>query len=214
MKHGKATTAGLLALWFFLGGLSGLHAEVRKSLDDLKHALGWDSLKLSVVEKDAQGRPTLERYSGKDNLVARNTSYYPGGEKTSKTVTVVSKETDQTLYLERMDWLENGDLESVYMKDNLYNKKGNPTKSRINEKQYVNGQLTLNIKKKYSSESGDWTMLYKQTVRYYKNGNLKERITENPSSHEKERETWTEKRDSLGIKERTRKWDELKNSWE
>jgi hypothetical protein len=209
---GRRTALGLMTAILCLGGWT-LQAGVKKDIENVKHALGWDTINLTVVEKDAAGRPTLEREINAANRVERKTSYFPNSKKASQTVTVVAKTTDKTLYTEKQDWNDDGTRKYSLVEDDNFIGKGKQTKGQILEKEFQNGNLTMELKKKYSHKKDNWDVTEKQTVSYYENGDMKERITETSPPEKKIRETWSEKKGTLGRKKTTHKWSTSKGEW-
>lgn len=208
----RAAAPAMMAAWLCLGAAALDAAPIPRRVDNLKHALGWDNLHLDLVEKDAAGRPTLESESNKVNRVARRTTYYADGKKASQIFTVVELATDKTLYLGKRDWIENGDLGSTFERDDVFNAKGHPQKGWINERHFRRGRLVMDVKRKYSDETGDWTVMTMQTLSYYEDGDLQERITNTPTSPRKW-EVWgqkTGKERKLTVKT----WNSSSKSWQ
>ncbi len=208
----RSTVRGLMAA-LCLGAAALAGAGIPKRVAAMEHALGWDSLSLKVIEKDADGRPTLEGESNSENRVARRTSYYPSGKKAAQTFTVVELATDKTLYLGKRDWIENGDLDSSYVRDDIFNEKGHPKRGWVNERHFRKGRLVMDVKRNYYPETGDWLVLYRQTLSYFDDGDLQERITENPPS-KKTWETWGPKEGGAARKLTLKKWNAAGKNWQ
>lgn len=195
-------------------GYGPLDAGVRKNIENVKHALGWDTINLKTIEKDAALRPTLERENNLANRVERKTSYHANGKKKSQSVTVISKTGGKILYESKNEWDDSGTIQASYVQDDAYNANGRQTKGQIVEKKYQGERLSSEVKKKFSPATGDWAVTYKQAISYYEDGDLKERVTENPQTGDKERETWSEKQGALGRKESKKKWNASIKQWE
>lgn len=208
----KHLAPALLALSLAWAG-SRLWAGVSDRIDSMRHALGWDSLSLKVQEKDSSGRPTLEGETKGGNRMSRVTVYYPSGKKLSQIFTVVEIATDKTVYLGKRDWIESGDLDSSYVRDDIFNAKGHPQRGWINERHFRRGHLVMEVRRNYAPETGDWTTQYRQTLSYYDDGDLQERITEN-SPTKKKWESWGEKAEGKTRKASVKNWNRTLNVWE
>lgn len=211
-KHVKK--AALLAL---LGGFglmaAGAEAGVSKAMGEMKHALGWDALNLKVAERDSAGRPTLERDFNGANKVERKTSYHGNGKKAEQETFVVAKDSGKTLYTEKQSWDDLGRLEKIFIQDDAYHADGKQVRGESSEKEYDHGRLVKEVKKKYSAETGSWGTIYVQNVSYYDNGDMKERVTEEPPRDKKTKESWGDK-GAMGRKKTTHQWNASKNEWD
>jgi hypothetical protein len=203
----------ILAVLLFLASAM-LNAGVLQSLENFKHSLGWDTFNLDLIEKDPAGRPTLERQNNTANLVERKTSYHANGQKNTQTFTVLAKGTDNMRTLDKRVWNENGNPESLFTQDNSFNSKGEQTQGQIIELSYNEGRLATETKKKFYNLTGDWALTYKQSISYYKDGDMKERVTERLPENNNKRETWSETKRSLGREQTTQKWNPSISQWQ
>jgi hypothetical protein len=210
--HVKKTGLLIMALGFGLAA-GGARAGVSKAMGEMKHALGWDALNLKVVERDSGGRPTFERDSNGANKVERRTKYHGNGKKASQETLVVAKDSGKTLYTEKQSWDDSGRLEKIFVQDDDYHADGKQVRGENSEKEYDHGRLVKEVKKKYSAESGSWGTVYEQTVSYYDNGDMKERVTEEPPKDRKTKESWGDK-GAMGRKKTTHRWNASKNEWD
>jgi hypothetical protein len=188
--------------------------ELDKSLGKLQHALGWDSLNLKVLEANEGGQPLLERDVNAENTVERVTSYHPGGRKEGQRLTVVSRSGKQLLYEKRSAWDSSGDIAHRYLQDSSFDTRGGQTKGSLSEEDYEYGRLTKERLQAYSPGSGANQTYFLQTVTYYDDGDMKERITEKPLENVKERETWGETKGAEGRSWATSKWAAFKGAWD
>jgi hypothetical protein len=212
VKFFKKIALGLITVWFSLGGAT-LQAGIKKSVENIKHALGWDTINLKIMERDPAGHPTWEHESNAANHVDRKTSYQKNGNKDWQTVTVVSKTNKKTLYVDKKIWDEKGDLESVRVQDDVFHGDGRQMKGQITEQKYQDGRLIDELKKRYSPMTRDWGVTSKQAITYYADGDMKERLTEYPPSDEKKRESWSEIKEALGRKVTMASWDSATGNW-
>jgi hypothetical protein len=212
MGMNRTVKAGGWALALLLAfGAAPLQAK-SKAWGNMKHALGWDAMNLTVVESDSAGRATLEREVNGANKVERATSWHGNGKMASRKTTVVSKESGKTLYTEKKNWDEAGNLEMAYEQDDEY-KGDEQVKGQIHEQQYADGRLTEETRKKWRPGSG-WELVYHQKISYYDDGDMKERVTEEPKEKEKKLETWGERENKLSQRKHdVKKWDEKTESW-
>jgi hypothetical protein len=216
-RHGNATKKLLmLAVLLCLGmgtARAGVQRDVDRDVDELKHALGWDTLNMKTVKEDGAGRPTLERDGNLVNRVERETSYFANGKKATQAVTVSGKKSKKTLYFGKKTWSEDGAPVDFSAEDDAFNGDGKQMRGHIDDRQYKNGRLAYELKKEYSAVTGQWGDTSRRTVSYFEDGDMKERITEEPASDEKTRETWGAKDGLLGRKEFTDTWDSSKGAW-
>ncbi len=215
----KLILTAAAAMIMALGAVQVRANAVSRSLDkdygELKHALGWDTVALKTVEKDSHDRPTLERDFNAANKVERKTSYFPDGKLKTQWVTVVSKSKDLTLTDIKKEWNHGGELEHSFVQDNAYNRKGKQDKGQIDEENYTGNKLAQEIRKVYEPKEGSWKTVHMVTISYYKDGDVKQKLTEKPQSGEKERETWSPDKAAAGGREKTtQKWNSTKASWE
>jgi hypothetical protein len=204
---------GLVAALLSVGAASA-QASAKRSLEEMKHALGWDTINLKVIEKDKAERATLEREDNAANRVERKTSYHDNGRKSAETVTVVSNGSGKTLYVGKKAWMESGDPASVTVEDDVFSDGGKQLKGVTVAKEFKYGRLVEEERKRYSAKKG-WSPSFKQTISYYEDGDMKERVTEELASKDKEkvRETWGPKLGDAGRKASTEKWNWTKGSW-
>jgi hypothetical protein len=223
MNHKKIGTvkAALMAALLCLGATAAhagvirdLNKDLDRDVDNITHALGWDALDLRTVDQDEQGRPTLERSDNLVNLVERRTGYYSDGQASWQILTVVSQNSGKTLYYSKKTWLEDGKVDSNYSEDDLFNGDGKQMKGGILDLQYSGGLLTFKVRKRYSPVSDNWGFTLKQTFAYYNDGDLKERVSVDPSTDEQTRETWGVRRGTLGRKEYVEQWNSSRGVWE
>jgi hypothetical protein len=219
-KIGKVKTA-LMAALLCLGGASAqagvirdLNKDLDRDLDNITHALGWDALVLKTVDRDEKGRPTLERSDNLVNLVERRTGYYYDGQAAWQTLSVVSQNTGKTLFYSKKTWLESGKPDSAYSEDDVFNGEGKQVKGSILDLQYNDGLLTFKVRKRYSPITDEWGFTLKQTMTYYNDGDLKERVSVDPSTDEQTRETWGVREGSLGRQKHVEQWDSSSGAWE
>jgi hypothetical protein len=213
--RGKRTATLLAVLMMAAAGLhAGAERDIKKGFEDFKHALGWDTINLHSVEQDSAGRPTLERENNASNLVERKTSYQPNGNKDRQSVTVYSKSSKKRLFTEDKAWNDKGDLDSDRMQDDVFHKDGRQMRGLIIDKTFKDGRLVTELRKHYSAATDAWSLPLKQNIAYYADGDMRERITENPAGDERIRESWSEKEGVLGRKETTTRWNEPKSVWE
>jgi len=207
------TFAGIFLL------LPGLHADgvqvsVEKGVDELKHALGWDTLNMTTIEKDSFGRVTLERNNDLVNRVKRETTWFADGKKESETVSVIGKTSGRTLYFSKKAWGDDGNILSVDIEDNAFKSRKKQIGGQIEKQQYENGRLIAENHKHYSATSDGWNDTFKESILYFDDGDMKQRVTENPVTGEKSREIWGEKSGVLGRVETTQNWDNAKSVWD
>jgi hypothetical protein len=211
------TGLGMLLLFFSVTTLqvrADVQRDVQKDVDKMEHALGWDAVNLKVIEADKMGLPTLERDSNEINRIERTTSYHSNGKKESQTLTVVAKANNKTLYHERKEWSKSGRLTEDNVEDDAFNGDGKQMAGLIDEQTDRDGRLTMEVKKRYSVATNDWGLVYKQSLSYYGNMDMKERITEDPTSDSKTQETWGPKYGDEDRKETTKKWDSTSGTWQ
>lgn len=208
---------GLLALGMLLGASplqAGMKKDIKKNIENLKHALGWDTINLTTVDADEEGRATFERENNAANIVERRTSYQANGNKNTQSVMVLSKTSKKILFTEKKTWNDKGDLDSDYTQDDVFKKDGRQMQGLIVDRNFKDGRLVAEMTKRYSADAAEWGLPLKKTISYYPDGDMKERITENPVGGEKTRETWSEKQGTLGRKSTTTKWNIPKSIWE
>jgi hypothetical protein len=207
--------ASMLALCTFSLEANTLTRKIDKGFGNMQHALGWDTVSLKTVNKDKEGRPTLERDENASNSIERTTAYHADGKKQNQWVTVVSKARGKSLTDEKREWNAQGELTQSSIQDNAFSAKGAQTKGEIHEKNYTNGKLTQEIKKEFLPKAKSWETVYMATISYYENGDMKQRLVEKPLSNEKVQQTWAEQEGAIGgRKETTQKWNIAKNMWE
>lgn len=219
-KLGKVKTA-LMAAMLCIGSASAqagvirdLNKDLDRDLDNITHALGWDALVLKTVDRDEKGRPTLERSDNLVNLVERRTGYYYDGQPAWQTLSVVSQNTGKTLFYSKKTWLESGKPDSAYSEDDVYNGEGKQVKGSILDLQYNDGKLTFKVRKRYSPVTDEWGFTLKQTMTYYNDGDLKERVSVDPSTDEQTRESWGVREGSLGRQKHVEEWNSSSGAWE
>ena len=190
-------------------------ASAKRSFEELKHALGWDTINLKVITKDGGDRATLEREDNAANRVERKTSYHPNGRKADETVSVVSNGSGKTLYLGHKAWTDGGDPVSVVVEDDVYSDGGTLQKGLTVDKQFKFGRLISEERKRYSARQKDWSPAYRQEISYYDDGAMKERVTQDlrPDDKDKVRESWGEKAADGVRLARTEKWDWTKGGY-
>jgi hypothetical protein len=222
----SATRASGTALWgaILLALMAGPDPATAESLErkldhgygDVKHALGWDTASLRVVERDKAGNAVIERDSNASNDIERRTSYYENGNKKARSVVVVSKRGGKLLTEQKTTWGKAGQLESSYTQDNAFDKKGAQTQGLITERDYEGERLVHESGRAYSAEEKAWSIVHLEDISYFSDGDMKERIIEEPLTGNKERETWSESKGALGMgrKRSVQKWDLDKGSWE
>lgn len=195
------------------GAAKDLGRSIDRGMDKIQHALGWDTLTLGMVEQDAAGRPTIERDSNSQNRVERLTSYHKSGNRDTQTVTVLAKGSGRTLYSGKSTWSDKGDLESTHSEDLAYHGDGKQSKGRIVHQQFSLGRLMLETRQKYSPATQSWGEDYKQTLSYYEDGDMKDRLTERPGADKKTLEVWSVKKGALGRSLSLSRWDSSTGSW-
>ena len=209
--------AGLLAL-AAAGPLSANETthDIHQIFGNMKHALGWDTLNLKAVEKNDAGRPTLERTANAANKIERRTEYYGDGKKKkSQTVTVTAQDSGKVLTEEKKDWASSGKLERRLIQDNAYDDQGNQLKGEIHLKEYTDGRLTHQVKKRFLRDSGKWELLFEASFSYFSDGDLKERVKEEPLKGTKVRETWSAHENAVSKRKKTvQRWDGASKSWQ
>jgi hypothetical protein len=208
----KLSTAAVAALLCF--GSVNAQASVRRDMDELKHALGWDTIDMKTVETDKAGRPTLERSDTLVNRVERRTSYFSNGAKDTEDVTVIARHSKKTLYSSKKSWNDNGDAVSADVEDDVFSRSGILRRGHNTEMDYQNGRLVGEVVKRYSASAGAWEDTRKQTISYYDDGDMKERVTEYLPSGGKTRESWGIKDGVLGRQETDSAWDVPKGVWD
>jgi hypothetical protein len=210
----------LLTLACVFSGFEQLHAGVQKDVevglqrdvDEMEHALGWDTLDLKVLQTGGHG-PTLERNTNAVNRISRTTSYFDNGEKAKQEVTVVDKSNEKTLYCGKKSWNSKGDLTKSYEKDDAFNGDGKQVKGHIVDSVMLHGRLVTELRKSYSPTTDSWGVTLKQQISYYDDGDMRERVTLRPAADEKTREHWSNKDRLVGRKEVTSSWDSSSGKW-
>lgn len=211
-KFGK-TMALYAAASFLLVGGRVLDAGVRRDVDKLKHALGWDTMNLKTLAENKAGQATLERDANLVNRVERRSAYFSNGKLSTQVTTVSDRKSKRTLYSGKKTWSEDGAPVSVAMEDDTFNGDGMQMAGRIDEQEFKGGRLFFEGKKEYSPGTGQWGDSSKQTITYFDDGDMKERLTEFPASDEKTRENWGKKDGVLGREETTMTWNSSKGTW-
>lgn len=204
---------GMMTALLCLGAVSA-QASVHRDMDELKHALGWDTLDMKTVEQDKAGRPTLEKSNTMVNRVERQTTYFSNGNKAEEVVTVIARHSKKTLYLSKKTWNDSGDLVSANVEDDAFSRSGEQLKGHNTEMDYQNGRLSSEVVRRYSASAGHWEDARRQEISYYDDGDMKERVTEYLPSGGKDRESWGAKDGVLGRQETDDAWDTLKNAWD
>ncbi|HTB21805.1 MAG TPA: hypothetical protein VK914_03770 [bacterium] len=213
MQNGRVRTAAFAALGVLCLGAGTARAGVRRDVDEIKHALGWDTLTMTTINEDKAGRPTLERDGNLVNRVERRTDYFANGKKSEQTVEVTSKHSKKTLFTEKSVWSEDGAPVGVTIEDDAFNGDGRQMAGRIDDQQYSVGRLTHEVTKEYSAGTGQWGDTSRRTVSYFDDGDMKVRLTEFPASDEKTRETWGAKDGVLGRDKSTETWNSSRGAW-
>ena len=213
---GSRTVGAMMAgLLLCAGALqAGLEKDLKKDVENIKHALGWDTINLTAIERDKEGRPTLERENNASNIVERRTSYQKNGNKDAQSVDVVSKSSKKSLFTEKKTWNDKGDLDSDLVQDDVFHRDGRQMKGLIVDRKFKDGKLVVETRKHFSPEAAEWGHPMKQSMKYYADGDLRERITEDPASDTKTRETWSAKEGALGRKSTTENWNASRHTWE
>jgi len=221
MKANPLSSVGLAAAMLCFGASPAwagvgkdLGKSIDKGMDEVQHALGWDTLNLKVVEQDASGRATLERDSNTINKIERRTSYHKNGNRDSQTVIVIAKASGKTLFTGKNDWSTKGDLENAHSQDDEFNGDGRQMKGLVVDKEMKHGRLMAETRKKFAAGTNSWGDDYKQTIAYYDDGDKKERLTEYPAADKKTREVWSEKKGAMGRKIHVSKWNSSTASWD
>lgn len=215
---GRFVAVCLMALLAFaVAGLDG--ASLERQLDNdfvsMKHAIGWDTLNMKTLRADSSGRPTLERSSDGPNRVIRKTTYFDNGNREVQTVSVVSKANRKELYSGEQKWNSAGDLAYSSSADNAYNQAGNRTLGETQVQNYENGKMTKEVKTHELPGSRRQRTTLVETVSYFDDGDMEQRIIEKPQTGEKTRETWSEAKGTMGMRtETTQNWIPSKGVWQ
>jgi hypothetical protein len=191
-----------------------LPAGVAKAMDEVKHAIGWDTLELKTIETDRSGRPTLEMHNNQTNKVERKTRYHGDGKKACESVLVTTQGAGKLLYAGKKSWSEDGTLTYLYAEEGSFSPAGRQIKGSIDEKKYDdNGRMTAEMRKTFSGQTQSWIQVYGQDLEYYYGGDLMSRVTDDKSSGEKTRESWSATEGITGRKQSTQKWDATAAAW-
>jgi hypothetical protein len=192
-----------------------LPAGVAKAMDEVRHAIGWDTLDLKTIETDRAGRPTLETHNNETNKVERKTRYHDNGKKADESVLVTTPDSGKLLYAGKKSWSEDGTLTYLYAEDGSFSPGGRQIKGSIDEKKFDgNGRMTAETKKAFSSRSQSWSQVYGQDLEYYYGGDLMSRVTDDKGSGEKTRESWSATVGVTGRKQSTQKWNAATDAWD
>jgi hypothetical protein len=206
------------ALLLALAATSPAWAEKGGPMDQaastVDHAMGKEKWDLKVVERDSKvGKPTLERGLDDVNKVERKSSYHPNGKLSTQETKQFDGHSDTPTYIERNEWSPSGKLVHEF-RENDKIENGVQTAGDGWEKEHNKGQLTKEVKRRWTVDSKSWNDYYTQTVSYHTNGDMKERITAKTDDNSNIRESWGSKKPNGDRNKSTQSWNGETKRWD
>lgn len=173
----------------------------------------WNRVTLTTIRRDPLGRRTLERGSGPSIRVERRTRWNPDGARARETVLVTGARSRRTLHWERRTWDASGAAASADSEDDAFNPAGRQVAGRVSGRTYFGGRLAALVRQRYLPQTRRWQDTCRQSFGYFADGDLKLRITDNPSAGERRRETWGA-RDGARVRPLIlERWDARRGVW-
>jgi hypothetical protein len=102
---------------------------------------------------------------------------------------------------------------AVSVEDGGFKRNKSQSSGRIDDRRFLDGRLVYAATKEFSPATGQWRDTYRQTMSYFEDGDLRERITEDPVSDDKGKETWGAKNAVLGRVETSETWNSNTGAW-
>jgi hypothetical protein len=149
----------------------------------------------------------------KGHMVDRKEVHYPGDGKASREITVRSNLKGKGILSDVKErWDRAGNLTYRSRQNNTLNADGVQVGGERITSAFTQGLVTREIAERWDPDFKGWLETSVSTEAYYDNGDLRQRITEEPAFNRKTQENWG----SLGLqgrKKTTRLWNKGSHRW-
>lgn len=147
------------------------------------------------------------------NLVDRKEVHYPGDGKASREITVRSNLKGKGILSDVKErWDRAGNLTYRSRQSNTLNADGVQVSGERSKSDFEQGRLTRETAERWDPDFRGWLETRVSTSSYYANGDMRQRVTEQPALNKKTEETWGPP-GALGRKKTTLLWDVRAHRW-
>jgi len=116
-------------------------------------------------------------------------------------------------YIEKDTWAKNGKKTQQFVQTATFDN-GAQTGGDGWQKDYQQGKVVKEYKRRWTMDSKAWKEYFMQSTKFYTNGDMKERITEELDTNASTRESWGSKKPKGGRNKSTQTWNGEFKRWD